>query len=77
MSDNMKMMKKMMKMDMFRKTKRRNHRIAAMMIGGMGILAAMTTTAAFMVKKKKKMKHDQPMEHCDCASTSENNSYEI
>jgi hypothetical protein len=72
MSDRMKVM-----MNMFRKTKRRNHRMAAMMVGGMGIVAAMATTAAFMVKKKRKMKHDQPMEHCDFDSSSEDDNYQI
>jgi hypothetical protein len=72
MSDRMKVM-----MNMFRKTKRRNHRMAAMMVGGIGIVAAMATTAAFMVKKKKKMKHDQPQKQCDFDSSSEDDNYQI
>ncbi len=72
MSDKMKVM-----MNMFRKNKRRNHRMAAMMVGGMGILAAVATTAAFLVRKNKKMKQDQPMEQCDFDTSSEDGNYEI
>jgi len=72
MSDRMKEM-----MKMFRKSKRRNHRMAAMMLGGMGVLAAVATTAAFLVKKNKKMKYGQSMEHCNSDSPSEEEDFQI
>lgn len=64
-------------MNMFRKNKRKNHRMAAMMVGGMGILAAVATTAAFLVKKNKKMQKDQPLKQCDCESSFEDEDYQI